>query len=141
MGFDPITAGLEVAGKIIDRVFPDPAQRDKAKLDIMKMQQDGEFKQMEIDANNALEQLKVNAVEAASGSLFIGGGRPAAMWVCVSGLAYTFILQPLLTWFSSISSIPAPPVIDTSLLVQLLVGMLGLAGIRGYEKAKGVASK
>ena len=141
MGFDPITAGLEVAGKIIDRVFPDPTQRDKAKLDMIKMQQDGEFKAMEIEAANALEQIKVNAVEATSTSTFVSGGRPAALWVCVFGMAYTFIFQPLFSWGAVVAGVASPPTIDSAFLIQLLMGMLGLAGIRSYDKAKGTASK
>ena len=114
MGFDPITAGLEVAGKIIDRVFPDPAQRDEA---------------------------KINAVEATSTSTFVSGGRPAALWVCVFGMAYTFIFQPLFSWGAVVAGVASPPTIDSAFLIQLLMGMLGLAGIRSYDKLKGTASK
>ena len=141
MAFDPITVGLEVVGKVIDRVFPDPAQAASAKLEAMKMQQAGEFKEIDTVAQNALEQIKVNAVEAASGSKFIGGGRPAAMWVCVLGLLYSFLLQPLLAWLALIFKGPIPPSIDMSMLMELLFGMLGLAGIRSYDKKNGVASK
>jgi len=141
MAFDPLTAALDVAGKVIDRVFPDPTQAANAKLEMFKAQQAGEFKQLDQDVQLQLEQIKVNAVEAASGSTFVSGGRPAAMWVCVMGLFYSFIAQPVLVWLSGIIKIAAPPVIDSSLLVQLLVGMLGLAGWRTLDKTKGVASK
>jgi hypothetical protein len=141
MSLDPITAVLDLGAKVIDKIFPDPAQRDAAKLKMMELQQQGEFKQLDYDFQLALEQAKVNAVEAASGSTFVSGGRPAAMWVCVMGLFYTFIAQPLATWASSIGNVAGPPKIDTDLLVQLLIGMLGLAGIRSWDKTKGVAAK
>lgn len=141
MSFDPITAAIDAAKLVIDKIFPDPAQRDAAKLAMYQAQQAGEFKPIEIEFQLAIEQIKVNAVEASSSSLFVSGGRPAAMWVCVSGLAYTFLLQPLLTWGSSIGKFPAPPPIDTTLLLQLLFGMLGLGALRTAEKFKGVASK
>jgi hypothetical protein len=140
-GFDPVTAVLDVIGKIIDRVFPDPSQAANAKLEMFKLQQEGQFKLMDQDFQLTLEQVKVNAVEAASGSTFVSGARPAAMWVCVFGLFYTFIAQPFLAWGSLIFKIPVPPVIDTSMLIQLLIATLGLAGWRSLDKLNGVASK
>ncbi len=141
MAFDPISIGLEIGGKLIDRWFPDPQKAAEAKLEMFKMQQAGEFKGIDIVAANALEQIKVNAVEAAHPNIFVSGGRPAAMWVCVSGLAYTFLIQPLLAWVAAILKYPIPPIIDIAALMQLLLGMLGLAGIRSFEKSRGVASK
>jgi len=139
MSFDPITAALDVAGKIIDRVFPDPNQAAIAKLEMFKAQQAGEFKQMDQDFQIMLEQIKTNAVEAASSSVFKGGWRPGAGWVCVWGLAYTFLIQPLGTWLAVAQGRGPLPVIDTMLLIQLLLGMLGLGGLRTFEKFKGVS--
>jgi len=141
MAFDPLTAALDIGGKLIDRLWPDPAQRDAAKLAMLKLQQEGEFKQLDQDFQLALEQAKINGIEAANPSIFVSGGRPAAMWVCVLGLFYTFFAQPLLAWVSTMAKFPAPPVLDTGVLVQLLLGMLGLAGWRSMDKANNVASK
>ena len=141
MSFDPITAALDVASKIIDKIWPNAEDAAKAKLEMIKLQQAGEFKQIEMDYQLAIEQIKVNAVEAASGSLFIGGWRPAVGWVCVVGLAYTFIIQPLMAWGALLYGKPVPPSLDTVVLMELLLGMLGLAGIRSYDKAKGTAAK
>jgi hypothetical protein len=141
MSFDPITAVLDVAGKLIDKFFPDPNQAAAAKLEMFKAQQAGEFKQLDQDFQLAIEQIKTNAVEAANPSVFVSGGRPAAMWVCVGGLFYTFLAQPLLAWGAAIFKLPIPPVIDSGMLIQLLVGMLGLAGWRSLDKSNGVASK
>ena len=90
---------------------------------------------LEIENQGLQAQIELNKIEAQSASVFVSGWRPAAGWVCVLGLFYTFLLQPLLAWATS----SKPPEIDTTLLIQLLFGMLGLAGIRTYEKRKGIA--
>ena len=143
MGFDITGLGsiFDFGSKIIDKIFPDKTVAEAAKLKMFELQQQGEFKEIDNDFQLTLEQIKVNAIEAASPNMFVSGGRPAAMWVCVGGLAYTFILQPLLAWGALIAEVPVPPVIDTSMLLQLLIGMLGLAGWRSFDKSKNVASK
>ena len=90
---------------------------------------------LEIESQGLQAQIELNKIEAQNASVFVSGWRPAAGWVCVLGLFYTFLLQPLLAWATS----SKPPEIDTTLLIQLLFGMLGLAGIRTYEKGKGIA--
>jgi hypothetical protein len=77
-------------------------------------------------------QLEVNKVEAAHKSLFVAGWRPAIGWVCGIALLYSTILSPILDiWFTV-------PVVNTSLLQTVLMGMLGLGAMRSYEKTKGV---
>ena len=87
----------------------------------------------------ALGQLKVNQAEAATGSLFIGGWRPGMGWVCVAGMAMNFIVTPLLgpvvSEYTSVTLVP----LDTSTMIPVLLGMLGLGGMRSFEKNKGVA--
>lgn len=100
-----------------------------------------EQKLLEIENQGLQAQVEVNKLEAQSGSLFVSGWRPGAGWVCVIGLFYTFILQPLFSWASTVYQIATPPPIDATLLIQLLFGMLGLAGVRAWEKGKNVASK
>ena len=78
-------------------------------------------------------QLAVNAVEAAHKSLFVAGWRPFVGWVCGVGLAYNVIIAQILgIWFTV-------PEVDPSLLTPVLLGMLGLGGMRSYEKTKNVA--
>lgn len=80
MGMDITGLGslFELTGKVLDKIFPDKDAADKAKLEMLKLQQQGEFKQLDQDFQLALEQIKVNAVEASSGSVFVSGGRPVA---------------------------------------------------------------
>lgn len=98
-----------------------------------------EMKLLEIENQQLLAQTEINKVEAASASLFVSGWRPAVGWCCVLGLVYAFLIQPLCTWAASIWKFATPPLLDMSVLFQLLVGMLGLAGFRSWEKKEGVA--
>ena len=97
-----------------------------------------EMKLLEIENAGLVAQTEINKVEAANPNLFVSGWRPAAGWTCVIGFAYTFLLYPFVTWFSKIKGIATPPEIDATLLVNLLFGMLGLAGMRTYEAKQGV---
>jgi hypothetical protein len=125
--------------KIIDKVIPDPQAKAQAQLKTLEMQQAGEFKQIEADVQLALGQLEVNKIEAAAPDLFRGGWRPAVGWVCVIGLLYTYLLQPLLSWASGMWDVPAPPSLDLADLLILLGGMLGMGGMRHLERLKGKA--
>ena len=136
----PLIGGVIEAGlKILDRVLPDPTQKLAAQLELLKLQQAGEFRQMEADLQLALAQTEVNKVEAASPDLFKSGWRPGAGWICVLGLAYQFLLQPLLAWGSTIQGYAAPPVLQLGDLYGLLFGMLGLGAYRSVERVKGKA--
>ena len=136
----PLIGGLIDAGlKVLDRVIPDPQAKAQAQLELLKLQQAGEFKVLEADLQLALAQTEVNKVEAASADPFKSGWRPAAGWVCVLGLLYQFLLQPLLAWGSVMQGYSAPPVLELGDLYGLLFGMLGLGAYRSVERVKGKA--
>jgi hypothetical protein len=87
-----------------------------------------------------LAQIEVNKAEAASGSLFKGGWRPFIGWVCGIAFAYHFIFQPPdLSNATFGVSIPDLPEFDMGTLMPVLMGMLGLGGLRTFEKAKGIS--
>jgi hypothetical protein len=92
---------------------------------------------------SVMAQIEVNKAEAASASLFKGGWRPAVGWVCAMALFYHFILQPVLLFGVAVSgaAIPALPQFDMASLMPILLGMLGLGGLRTVEKIKGKAAK
>ena len=79
-------------------------------------------------------------VEAASRSKFTSGWRPFIGWVCGAGLAYHFILQPIITWVMAIAvpEVVAPPVIDFAPLMALVMSLLGLGTLRSGEKSRGL---
>lgn len=98
-----------------------------------------ELKLLEIENQGLHAQIEVNKVEAGSSSVFVAGWRPAVGWVCCLGLLYSFIIQPLGLWAATIYKVPGPPVLDMGVLLQLLVGLLGLSAFRSWEKKEGVA--
>lgn len=142
MANDPVTAALDFGGKLIDRLWQDPTQRDAAKLEMFKMTQTGELAQLTSDTELAKSQAAVNAVEAANPSIFVSGWRPFVGWVCGLGLASQFIVAPLATWGAALAGhAVAFPALDLGTLMTLLFGMLGLGAARTVEKINGVARK
>jgi len=101
------------------------------------------MEQMALEADRAINegQIEINKIDAASGSLFRGGWRPATGWVCVLALLYQFLVMPLLPWTVALFkiSVPALPSLDIGTLITLLGGLLGLGGFRTYEKTKGLS--
>ena len=87
-----------------------------------------------------LAQLEINKAEAASGSLFKGGWRPFVGWTCGIAFAYHFVLQPLLIFIFAYIGLETPdlPQFDVGTLLPVLGGMLGIGGLRSYEKTKGL---
>lgn len=125
---------------LLDRVLPDPAQANEAKLRVLELAQKGDLAAMDADMRLALGQMEINKAEAST-DLFRGGWRPACGWVCAAGLAYTFLLRPILPWVAGLfgSNVAPMPDIDTDTLMVLLTGMLGLGGLRTVERIKGKA--
>jgi len=85
-------------------------------------------------------QLAVNKTEAASSSLFVAGWRPAVGWVCVLGMASNFIVIPMTNFVLALFESPITiPLIDTTTMMPVLMGMLGLGAMRSVEKIKKVS--
>ena len=88
----------------------------------------------------ALAQIEVNKAEAQSGSLFKGGWRPAVGWICAIAFGYHFILKDLIMFICGVAGLELPdlPEFDMGTLLTVLGGMLGIGGLRTYEKQKGL---
>ena len=85
-------------------------------------------------------QLEINKAEASSSSLFVSGWRPAVAWVCVLGMASNFVLIPMANFALAIlESDITVPLIDTSTMMPVLMGMLGLGAMRTVEKINKVS--
>lgn len=123
---------------LLDKIIPDPAAAADAKLKALELAQRGELAALDADLRLMLAQADINKAEAST-DLFRGGWRPACGWVCAAGLAYTFLLRPVLPWLASLAGadVQAMPEIDTDTLMVLLTGMLGLGGLRTVERIKG----
>lgn len=130
---NPLILGpvLEIGKSLLERWFPDPAQKAAAEAQMLVLMQ-------EHDLRKVLAQLEVNAKEAASPHLFVAGWRPAVGWCCAAGFLWASIGQPLVSWLAAAKGWPMPPTVDNDLLLTVLGGMLGLGALRSYEKAKGV---
>jgi hypothetical protein len=133
---------FDFGSKVIDKLFPDKDAADRAKLEMLKLQQQGEFKELELQFELAKAQIGVNTEEAKSTNVFVSGWRPAVGWVCVCAYAFNYLLLPLANWASLWFDPKAPSILalDTGELTTLLFGMLGIGGLRTFEKLKGKAS-
>ena len=118
---------------ILDKVIEDKDQKAALAHELATMAD-------ELSHEQQLAQIEVNKAEAASGSLFKGGWRPFVGWTCGVALLYHFILTPLILFGVGLSgaTIPPLPEFDMSSLMTVLMGMLGLGGLRTYEKQKGL---
>jgi hypothetical protein len=121
---------------LLDKFIPDAGEKAKLAHEIATM---AEKQAHEL----AMAQIDVNKAEAASTSLFKGGWRPFIGWTCGSAFAYHFVLQPLLVFVLVSSGHPVPelPKFEMDALMTVLFGMLGLGGLRTFEKFKGCDKK
>jgi|SRR3569623_405676 len=135
-----LAALIPIFGTLIDKIFPDAQKASEAKLKLFELQQNGELARMAEENKLALGQMEINKVEAADPNLFKSGWRPAIGWICGLGLLYQLFLRPLLGWVAmSYLGWQAPPSLDMETLMTLLFGILGLGGLRTFEKTKGVS--
>ena len=128
-----IAALIPAVSGILDKFVPDADTKNKLAHEIATMS--------EKHAQEALlAQLEINKAEAASGSLFKGGWRPAVGWVCAIAFAYHFILKDLIIFGATFAGVDLPemPEFDMGTLLTVLGGMLGIGSLRTYEKQKGL---
>jgi hypothetical protein len=123
---------LDLGKSLLDRFFPNPEEKAKAEAQFLQMLQEQELKKI-------IAQLQINAQEAASPHLFVAGWRPFIGWCCGAGFLWATIGQPVFAWLAAAKGWPAPPEIDTEVLLYVLGGMLGLGTLRTFEKTKGAA--
>jgi hypothetical protein len=115
-----------VVGGVIDRIWPNKTEQEKAALQAAMMMVQG--------------QLDTNKVEAASSSLFVAGWRPFIGWVCGTACAWNWIGLPMAKAFLPLAGVTITlESADLTEMLPVLLGMLGLAGYRTFEKTKGVA--
>lgn len=130
---------IPMLGNLMDRLFPDPKAAAEAKLEVMRLAQSGELAQLNADLQLATGQIDVNKVEAANASLFVAGWRPAIGWISGAAFAFKFIGGPAAFVLSQWLGHPITlPVFDFTEMSTILLGMLGLGGLRTVEKVKGV---
>lgn len=141
MSLDPISALLDVGKMAISRIWPDPMKQAEEERKLMALAQSGDLEKMKMEVSLLTGQMEINKIEASSKSVFVAGWRPFVGWVCGFGLAYVSIIEPLMRFIAAMAGYEGEfPVIDTTLTMQVLLGMLGLTIARTREKEKGVSS-
>ena len=118
----------DLAKTVVDKIWPDKSEEEK--------------QQIAAALSIVQGQIDTNKTEAASSSTFVAGWRPAIGWVCAIALGYQYVIRPIAIWVLLTINHPVPtlPGLDDNLW-QLMMGMLGMGGLRTYEKISGVASK
>lgn len=128
---DPVTGLLNIGGKLIDRLFPDPGEKAKAQIALLELSQRGD-----------LAQIAVNEAEAKNASVFVSGWRPAIGWICGAACAWNWLGLPVAKFGAALAGVQiAVNPADLTDMLPVLLGMLGLSGFRSLEKINGVAAK
>ena len=119
---------IGVAGKVLDKFVEDKDLKKKL---------DHELRSQIVSLD--LAQAQTNLEQAKHSSIFVAGARPAIMWICAFGLGWQFVFQPIAVWILALTgSGIALPVIQTEGLMSLTMALLGLGGMRSFEKSTGV---
>lgn len=125
-------AALEFGKTLLDRFVPDPEKKREAEIEMVRMAAGGELQQV-------IAQLEINAREAQHPSVWVAGWRPFFGWAGGVGFVYAVMVQPMLSWYAQTKNLPAPPVLNIDLLWVVITGMLGIGGLRTFEKTKRVS--
>lgn len=131
---NPLILGsvFELGKDLIDRFIPDKSEAARAEAEFLRMAAQGELQQV-------IAQLEINAKEAQHASIFVAGWRPFFGWAGGFGFVYATMGQPLLAWISAMNGWAAPPTLNLDLLWVVVTGMLGIGGLRTFEKSKGIS--
>ncbi|MBD3292988.1 MAG: hypothetical protein GF393_08700 [Armatimonadia bacterium] len=130
----------EIANNILDKFVEDKGAEAKREAQTLKAQIEAAAARYEAEHAERLAQIKVNEEQAAHPSMFVAGARPFVIWVGGVAFAYVLIVRDLLVL--TVGMDPSTlPTIDTGLLVTVLGGVLGLGGLRSWEKSRGVDTK
>lgn len=129
---------LKSVGEVVDRFVTTDQERLELQIEREKAEQDQAFRLAQLDQQRDLAQLDVNKAEAAHPSLFVAGWRPAIGWVCALALFYQFLVFPTLQWLWPARELMK---LDMGELFPLIFGMLGIAGLRSFDKVKGVDTR
>ncbi len=127
---------VKTVGETLDNLFTSDEERAEAQLEVLKAEREFDAKIAELTAQQNIAQTEVNKQEA-KGNWFQAGWRPAIGWVGAIALCYQFLIYPLLLWTLD-DMAKAPPAMEADELYVIITGMLGIAGMRSFDKIKRV---
>lgn len=129
MSLDPFTAGFDLIKTGLDKIFPDANEELKGKLSLAASEINNEYQLK-------LGQIDINKIEASNTNWLVSGWRPFVGWVCGFSLAYAAIIEPLARFVATVgfAYVGIFPMIDTTITLQVLLGMLGFGAMRTAEK-------
>lgn len=133
-----VGAVAQIGNSLIDRLLPDPTQAAQAKMALAKMQEDGTLARLTMSTDLAKAQAAIDQAEASSGNQYAADARPTVMYVLAAIMAWQLALMPSIGWACNLF-LGHPvllPSLDFSAVSDLLVGMLGLGGMRTYENVQ-----
>lgn len=134
---NPLLGGvMGVIGKVLDNLFPDPAQRAAAALELAKLQDGKEARELDAALRAQMGQIEIDNTEAASENSFKSCWRPFLGWICGVSLMYSWLIQPLLVWASINVGWHQPPTLSVAEQMTVVAQMMGLATARTVEKLK-----
>lgn len=126
-GGQAVATPMEAIGNVFDKLFTSDEEKAAAAAVLEKLKQ-----------RPAELQVELNKIEAAHRSIFVAGWRPAVGWICAAAVGWAYIGHPIFMWAAALWS-PGlqPPAIHTDSLFELVLAMLGMAGLRSFEKTAG----
>lgn len=133
---------VKSVGDTLDNLFTSDEERQEAENELKNAQRRFDHLADKLVAQQNIAQMEVNKVEAASSNLFQAGWRPAIGWIGVLALAYQFVVYPLMLWLKAFTpDLQTPPALEADMMFTIITGMLGIAGMRSFDKIKGVDTK
>ena len=120
---------IDAIGRVGDKWTTSDEERLKLHLLMEKLKQEPQMLQIEL-----------NKIEASHRTIFVAGGRPAIIWVCAAAMAYAYLIQPIVSFLLVLNGHPHLPLTNMKELYPALFGILGLSGLRSWEKKNGLTS-
>ena len=139
--FSQLLGGADViksVGDTLDNLVTSDEERLEKQLELTKAERQFDYLQAQLVAQQNIAQTEINKEEARSSSVFVAGWRPAIGWIGAIALFYQFIVYPLLLWLP----LQNPPAqMESDMLYTIITGMLGIAGMRSFDKMKKTDTK
>lgn len=129
---------IKTVGDTLDNLVTSDEERLEKQLELTKAERQFDYLEAQLIAQQNIAQTEINKEEVRSGSIFIAGWRPAIGWIGAIALFYQFIAHPLLLWLPIDNP---PPQMEADILYTIITGMLGIAGMRSFDKLKNTDTK